>query len=242
MHCRRPGRRGPTPLRARAAQPLDRRPRHRDVPAAMPRRRLGDAHRRPVVRRAEPLAASAPVSREMPLPRLLCAGALLAAVAIAAARAPGQVPVAVSSQPRPSPTVSPSTGAKHERFVLAMTSRRATGVFASNTARVRRRGPRRERGVGVREQPRPGLSCPSCRRARARRTRPRSGRRRSGGLVPGRVSRNGDLHGGVCLPTGGHLPSAARLPDADAARRALLLPRALTARRHARGPDRERRQ
>ena len=142
----------------------------------------------------------------MPLPRLLCAGALLAAVAIAAARAPGELPVAVSSQPRPSPTVSPSTGAKHERFVVAMTSRRATGVF----------GRTRRAYVAEAHAVRGASGCVN-NRDRVFPARP-AGARVHAALDPARGE--GGPEGwcrGVFRGT-------------------------VTARRHARGPDRERRQ
>jgi hypothetical protein len=47
----------------------------------------------------------------------------------AGAPASHRTPVAVSLRPSPSLTISPSSGGKHDRFVVAMTSRRATGVF-----------------------------------------------------------------------------------------------------------------
>jgi hypothetical protein len=53
-------------------------------------------------------------------------------------------------------TVSPSAGGRHDRFVVEITSRHATGVFGST-----RRGyvaeARPSPGVGLREQPRSPL-------------------------------------------------------------------------------------
>jgi hypothetical protein len=61
-------------------------------------------------------------------------GVLVGLVAVAGgggagASAPRETPVTASSQPGLSLTVSPSTGGKHDRFTVAITSRHATGVF-----------------------------------------------------------------------------------------------------------------
>jgi hypothetical protein len=77
-------------------------------------------------------------------------GVLLAAVAMAVAAcghggdsasplsgrpAPAEKSAAVASSPSPSLVVSPSVGGKHDRFIVAITSRHGTGVFGK-TRRV----------------------------------------------------------------------------------------------------------